>query len=49
MSFWGLLLPTTPMAMKIGISWIVYTIVCAKRKEQMFYEEMCHQLLATQT
>lgn len=25
-------LPTTPMAMKMGISWIVYTIVCAKRK-----------------
>lgn len=34
MSFWGWPLPTTPMAMKMGISWIVYTIVCAKRKSR---------------
>ena len=27
---WGRPLPTTPMAMKMGISWIVYTIVCAE-------------------
>lgn len=38
-------LPTTPMAMKMGISWIVYTIVCAKRREGSV--KKCHQLLAT--
>lgn len=27
-------LPTTPMAMKMGISWIVYTIVCAKKSRR---------------
>lgn len=27
-------LPTTPMAMKMGISWITYTMVCVEREEQ---------------
>lgn len=40
-------LPTTPMAMKMGISWIVYTIVCAKRRREHSVKK-CHQLLTTQ-
>ena len=27
-------LPTTPMAMKMGISWITYTMVCVEREGQ---------------
>lgn len=33
-SFMGQPLPTTPMAMKMGISWIVYTIVCGGENER---------------